>query len=164
MKKLLFALCLIFALQPVTAQADFDFKFYPSPKYQKYFERNEFDSIGNFQKIVSDSTEETVQFVVEKTGDLLTIRDVANVSNDIYSCSVAFKGVIADGKGSMLYHAKSDEKEQIIVSPGMGYVVVIFQKCFDKPAPSLMVESKPETYCNFINHCFGNVGLKTYRP
>jgi hypothetical protein len=173
MKNVLSFLLIFVALQ-VNAQGDFDFSFYPSGVYQKYFERFErdttvVDSIARNIKI--DSTKTDVQVVIKKEGDRLTITDIKYPSGPIYSERVRFLGVLEDGFGSLFYESLSVDKEQIVVNPTRGFAVISFKKCFTEVGDGKIspwtaeatTEDAPD-FCNFINHNFGNIALNKYRP
>jgi len=177
MKNFLLLITLLFSLQ-VKAQGDFDFKFYPESIYQKYFERFELDSTALKAGVDSiprtlkiDSTKTAVQVRVEKDGATFTVYDIKFPGAPLYSERVRFLGVIEDGIGSLFYESLGPDKEQIVVNPVRGFVVISFKKCFtnagnNKISPwtaEIPEEQKPD-FCNFINHNFGTVSVKKYRP
>lgn len=173
----LISFCLSFSLQ-VRAQGDFDFQFYPSATYQKYFERFDLDtsalragvdSIPRTLKV--DSTKTEVQVHVEKSAANLKVIDIRFPGAPLYDERVRFLGVIEDGIGSLLYESLGPDKEQIVINPVRGFVVISFKKCFDTtkdgkiiPWPSDQTKQEDPDYCNFINHNFGTVSVKKYRP
>ena len=195
MKQYLFILLFgLFCITQTTAQADFDYTFYPAPKYGKYLERfipdtiktpvrptrvtaivdgmGNVDSVG--RKLEVDSSALDIQVVVEKTGDRLTVRDVSTLSLYIFNEQVEFVGMLNDGVGSLAYRQKTGDPDQVIVvNPVQGFVVISFRKCFTED--NKLIEGDPYTlelegktpkpdFCNFVNHYFGKVALGAYRP
>lgn len=170
MKHFIFSLFALIAFVSNTQAQDFNFTFYPAPKYGKYMERHQLDTLSGKMVLVPDSVKTSIPLIVEKTGDLFVIRDQGNVSAPVYTANVQFQGIADDGKFSLVYRSTAPEAETVIVNPTLGFVVLIYQKCFPVPAPKPKPGEtvKPVTdqskICNFVNHYFGNVSLKSYKP
>lgn len=176
MKHFFLLLITLFVFSQAQGQ-DFNYTFYPAPKYAKYTELHKLDTVKKVFVLVPDSVKSTIALIVEKTGDQIVIRDQANISAPIYTATVKFQGLLNDGKNSLFYRSTAPEAEAIIVNPTLGFVVVIYQKCFPKPELSTIpipkanqgekithVVGESEKMCNVVNHYFGNIALKTYKP
>lgn len=166
MKHFFLLLITLFVFSQAQGQ-DFNYTFYPAPKYAKYTELHKLDTVKKVFVLVPDSVKSTIALIVEKTGDQIVIRDQANISAPIYTATVKFQGLLNDGKNSLFYRSTAPSDEAIIVNPTLGFVVLIYQKCFPKPEQPdkiVRVVTEPEKFCNIVNHYFGNIALKTYKP
>ena len=157
MKKLFIALLVLAAFSPAKAQADFNYTFYPAPIYGRYSETFKPDTTAEKVSVVRDSSTQQVNTIIRKEGDHITISTLANISQNLYSAQVNFIGFLGDGKNSLLYQAQTPTQETIVVNPQAGYAVVIFKQCSAQPWEELQ-------RCNWINHYFGNIALKSYKP
>lgn len=134
----------------VNAQADFNFDFYPAPKYMKLDARVYRDTATNEMKTRTDTMTATVNIIVRKTDRTLTVTKLANVSDVLYQSEIAFVGF--DQSGNMAY--KSANGESIFVNPMRGTIEIVFQECFDEPQPNDPGLIKKR--CNTTRHLLGN--------
>ena len=142
-------------IQP-TAKADFvprdfNYTFYPTDKYQRFGRFNILDTVSNTTRIMQDSSTKTTQVVIEKQGDELTIRGVADPTLVLYRTNVKFVGITSDGRYSLIYKSTSKDEETIFVNPVIGFVVVGFNVC-----------DSDGKRCNQNFHYFGNAPAKLY--
>lgn len=133
------------------AQSDFNFSFYPAPKYNKLDVVNKRDSVT--QKIVTtiDTTSKPVNVLVEKLNNRLSIRTLADISGTLYDLNVRFLGF--DESGNLMYQAQTEQREIVFIHPSNGYIEIVFRTCFDIPIEGNTVAK----YCNESHHVFGNI-------
>jgi hypothetical protein len=149
--RLIFPILLIAAFAgQIQAQADFNFDFYPAPKYTKLDTRVFRDTVTSEMKTRTDTTNATVNIVVRKIDRMLTVTKLANVSDVLYQSEIAFIGF--DQNGNLTY--KSPNGESIFVNPMRGTVEIVFQECFDEPQPGDPALVKKR--CNTTRHLLGN--------
>jgi len=158
MKKLFFIFTLAFIANMATAQSDFNFSFYPAPKYTKFETVNVPDTTqkqpDGRPTIVAktDTATQSVSVLVEKQNSRFSVRILSNISKTLYDMNVEFVGV--DNNGNMVYKSKGQTNETVFVNPLAGTVEIVFQNCFDEPQPGGggLVKRR----CNEIRHIFGN--------
>jgi hypothetical protein len=134
----------------VQAQADFNFEYFPAPKYTKIDSRVYRDTVAKETKIKTDTTTATVNIIVRKTDRTLTVTKLANVSDVLYQSEISFVGF--DKSGNLAY--KSPNGESIFVNPMRGTIEIVFQDCFDEPQPGDPGLVKKR--CNTTRHLLGN--------
>jgi len=134
----------------VGAQSDFNFEFFPAPKYTKIDSRMYRDTVAKQLKTKTDTVTAAVNIVVRKTDRTLTVTKLANVSDVLYHSEINFVGF--DQSGNMAY--KSANGESIFVNPMRGTVEIVFQECFDEPQPNDPGLVKKR--CNTTRHLLGN--------
>ena len=130
---------------------DFNYTFYPTDKYQRFGRFNILDTVSNTTRIMQDSSTKTTQVVVEKQGDELTIRGVADPTLVLYRTNIKFVGTTSDGRYSLIYKSTAKDEETIFINPTIGFVVVGFNVC----------DSEGKR-CNQNFHYFGNAPSKLY--
>lgn len=151
MKKILIAFLCLWAIT-ATAQADFNYEFYPAPKYTKFRTFNNVDSTTKKITVASDTSASEINIIVEKRGSQFTIRYLGNVSETVYDKSVHFVGI--DTNGNLAYKANTPEAEVLFVNPIRGVVEIVYQKCFDN---GLEKPNDDQKLCNIVRHIFGNI-------
>lgn len=106
---------------------DFNFEFYPVSRYLRITKQAGFDSLTQTFKILRDTAKSNTLVSVFKEGDLLTIKNLQSVSSPVYSARIEFLGLSRDGKGSLIYRAKTRERETIVINPVYGWVLLFFE-------------------------------------
>lgn len=147
----------VFAGQ-IQAQADFNFDFFPAPKYTKLDSRVYRDTVTKETKTRTDTTRAEVNIVVRKIDRTLTVTKLANVSDVLYQSDVTFIGF--DQSGNLAY--KSANGESVFVNPMRGTVEIVFQECFDEPQPNDPGLIKKR--CNTTRHLLGNFNQPATPP
>lgn len=147
--------------QPVKPAAyqprDYNYTFYPDGNYKRYGTVHTIDSASQKMTIKTDSTVQGMQVVVEKEGDNLVLRGLADPTAIHYRESVKYIGITTDGTNTLVYRANSKDQETIFVNPILGYVVIGFKICDKKYATK-------ESDCDANFHYFGNIAARKYMP
>lgn len=147
---------MLFALVAITksaAQSDFNYSFYPAPKYTKFETVNKRDTTTKAITAKSDTVTRDVNVLIEKNNNRFSVRTLANLSEALYDTNVRFLGM--DENGNMVYRALTNDGEFILVNPMQGVVEIVFKKCGEEP-----IQSQPGTvkkYCDVVRHIFGNI-------
>lgn len=128
---------------------DFNYTFYPTDKYQRFGRFNILDTVSNTTRIMQDSSTKSIQVVVEKQGDEITIRGVADPTLVHYRSNIKFVGTTSDGRYTLIYKSTGKDGETIFINPVIGFVVVGFNVC-------------DGGRCNQNFHYFGNCPAKLY--
>lgn len=142
-QKLLPILGILLFSVALSAQSDFNYSFYPAPKYTKTTEINTVD--GETAK--RDTAGQVLNVVVQKLDDKFSIRNLADVSRELYSAYVLFVSI--SQAGDFVYKAQSGET--VIVNHARGTVMVIFSTCTETPKDGYTVEKR----CDTVTHKFG---------
>lgn len=133
-----------FAYQP----KDFNYTFYPASSYNRFATVHKTDTATQIDSIVPDSTvNQKLQVIVEKTGDVLTVRGVADPTAIYYRENIKFAGFTKDGTQTIVYMANTKDTEVVYVNPSLGYVVIGFKTC----------DSRYTKDCDLNYHYFGIV-------
>lgn len=147
----------LFTLLCSTAQAqtDFNYSFFPQPKYAQESRVQTLDSVT--QKVLwkQDSTGTQLAVMVSKQGDELTLSDLYTTSLNRWHGKVKFLGL--DGNLSLVYESQNEKKEIVVVNPVLGFVVIIFRNCEGNKF------AKVVTDCDSVQHHFGSVP-PAYKP
>lgn len=142
----------------VGAQSDFNFEFFPAPKYIKLDSRLYRDTVTKEIKPRTDTTRADVNIVVRKSDRTLTVTKISNVSDVLYQSEINFVGF--DQSGNMTY--KSANGESIFINPMRGTIEIVFQECFDEPQPNDPGTVKKR--CNTTRHLLGNYNTQPAAP
>ena len=126
-----------------SAQSDFNYSFYPAPKYTRIAEVNTVDG----EQPKRDTVGQAVNVIVIKDNDRLSIRNLGNVSRELYGTSLSF--ALISVNGDFVY--KAQEGETVIVNHALGTVTVIFSTCTEMPKEGYTFEKR----CDTITHKFG---------
>lgn len=156
--RLFFILFTVAFAANVQAQADFNFEFFPAPKYTKLDSRLYRDTVTKEMKTRTDTTRADVNIVVRKTDRTLTVTKLANVSDVLYQSEINFVGF--DQNGNLAY--KSANGESIFINPMRGTIEIVFQECFDEPQPNDPGTVKKR--CNTTRHLLGNFNTQPATP
>jgi len=106
---------------------DFNFEFYPVSRYLRVTKQAGFDSLSQTFKILRDTANSNTPISVSKEGDVLSIKNLQTVSSPVYSARIEFLGLSKDGKGSLIYRAKTQERETVIINPVYGWALLFFE-------------------------------------
>lgn len=106
---------------------DFNFEFYPVSRYLRVTKQAGFDSLSQTFKILRDTANSNTPVSVSKEGDLLSIKNLQTVSLPVYGARIEFLGLSKDGKGSLIYRAKTKERETVVINPVYGWVLLFFE-------------------------------------
>lgn len=156
MKKHL-AITLLFALATTLANAqnDYNYSFYPTPKYARETRVQVPDSTTQVVSWKRDSTGNGLALFVQKNGAEITISNLFNLTNMVYNEKIKYIGV--DAHGSIIYEAVNQTKEKIFVNPLLGFVAINFAICENSKF------AKKKEDCDCVVHLFGNAP-NIYKP
>lgn len=106
---------------------DFNYDFYPNSVYLRVTKQAGFDSLSQTFKIVKDTASTNTPVQIEKKGNLLTIRNLQRLSTPVYAANVEYLGLANRGDGSLMYRARTQEQETIVVNPVLGWAFLFFE-------------------------------------
>lgn len=136
---------------PGQAQADYDYTFYPEPHYTKHTRSRGIDTTSQAVVWKTDSIGAEVAVKVEKRGDRLTLSNLRNSSNNLYSERVLYIGI--DQNQCLMYEAQTAAKEIVTINPVLGFVLVTFTDC---TGFKFKTKENPGD-CDRIMYCFGQL-------
>lgn len=139
--------------KPAVVLRDFNYTFLPDGLYQKYSSVKRLDTLTRAFKMVIDTLEDRIQTVVEKSGDQIVIRELANPTAVLYRENVKYVGVTSDGRNTLIYQAQTNDKELIFVNPVLGFVIIAF-------TTNCILPGRRPGDCDETFHYFGNIERK----
>jgi len=108
-------------------ESDFNYEFFPNSVYLRVTKQAGFDSLTQTFKILRDTANSNTPVGIKKEGSVFTIRNLQRLSTPVYSANVEYLGLANRNDGSLLYRARTQEQETIIVNPVQGWALLFFE-------------------------------------
>lgn len=128
---------------------DFNYEFFPNSVYLRITKQVGYDSLTQTFKTLRDTSNANTPVSIKKEGALFTIRNLQRLSTPVYTASVEFLGQANTGDGSLIYRARTRERETIVVNPLKGWAFLFFEV-------NCGASGRKPTDCDSQVHYFGS--------